>query len=65
MRPRASPSPSRLTRLLHEGGLFLTEIYFRNNDLRLCLPRIAAAHFVLFGIQAAPGFASGPIALET
>ena len=38
-------------RMLHEGGPFLTRIGGGNNELRLSLPRIAEAHFVLFGFR--------------
>ena len=44
--------------MLHEGGPFLKGIGVRNNDLRLRLPRIAAAHFVLSGFR--PRRASHP-----
>jgi len=43
--------PGCLTRMLHEGGPFLTGIGRGNHDLCLCLHHMAAAHFVLFGFR--------------
>ena len=44
--------PGCLTRMLHEGGPFLTRIGRGNHDLCLCLHHMAAACFVLFGFRA-------------
>ena len=37
--------------MLHKGGPFSTGIGSGNHDLRLCLPRMAAVRFVLFGFR--------------
>ena len=37
--------------MLHEGGPFITGIGSGNNYLRLRLPHITEAHFVLFGFR--------------
>ena len=40
-----------LARMLHEGGPVLTGVGGGNNDLRCCLPCMAAVRFVLFGFR--------------